>query len=138
MKVSKRAQQVPPSATMAVDARAKQLKAQGVDVIGFGAGEPDFDTPDYIKEAAIKALKAGRTKYTAISGIIELRTAIAAKLQNENGLKYAPEQIIVNMGAKHSVYEAMQAVLDPGDEVIMPAPYWVTYPETIKLAGAKA
>jgi aspartate aminotransferase len=121
-----------------VTARAKELKAQGVDVVGFGAGEPDFDTPDYIKEAAIKSLQAGQTKYTAAAGIPELRKAIAEKLQKENGLAYTPEQVIVNMGGKHSVYEAMQAVLDPGDEVILPRPYWVTYPETIKLAGAVA
>jgi len=136
MKVSKRAQDVPPSATLAVTARAQELKAQGVDVVGFGAGEPDFDTPDYIKDAAIKALKAGKTKYTAAAGIVELRTAIADKLKKENGLEYSPDQIIVNIGGKHSVYEAMQAVLDPGDEVILGTPYWVTYPETIKLAGA--
>jgi len=138
VKVSKRAQNVPASATIAVTSRAKQLKAQGVDVVGFGAGEPDFDTPDYIKQAAIEALKNGKTKYTPAAGIIELRTAIADKLKKENGLEYSPEQIIVNIGGKHSVYEAMQAVLDPGDEVILPAPYWVTYPETIKLAGATA
>jgi len=136
MKTSKRAQQVPPSATIAVTTRALELKAQGIDVIGFGAGAPDFDTPDYIKAAAVDALKAGKTKYTAAAGIIELRTAIAAKLQKENGLKYTPDQIIVNIGGKHSVYEAMQAVLDPGDEVILPTPYWVTYPEAIKLADA--
>jgi aspartate aminotransferase len=138
MKISRRAQAVPPSATIAVTSRAIQLKAQGVDVISFGAGEPDFDTPDYIKDAAIKALKAGKTKYTAAAGIVELRTAIAAKLNRENGLEYTAEQVIVNLGGKHSVYEAMQAVLDPGDEVILPTPYWVTYPETIKLAGATA
>ena len=138
MKVSKRAQEVPPSATIAVTTRALELKAQGVDVVGFGAGAPDFDTPDYIKEAAIKALKAGKTKYTAAAGIIELRKAIAEKLKKENGLEYTPQQVIVNMGGKHSLYEAMQAVLDPGDEVILPAPYWVTYIETIKLAGAVA
>jgi aspartate aminotransferase len=136
MKISRRASDVPPSATLAVTARAKELKAKGVDVVDFGAGEPDFDTPDYIKEAAIKALKAGKTKYTAESGIVELRTAIAAKLKKENGLDYTPDQVIVNIGGKHSVYEAMQAVLDPGDEVLLPVPYWVTYPETIKLAGA--
>ncbi|MHC4640299.1 MAG: pyridoxal phosphate-dependent aminotransferase [Planctomycetota bacterium] len=136
MKTSKRAQEVPPSATIAVTTRALELKAQGVDVVGFGAGAPDFDTPEYIKEAAIASLKAGQTKYTAAAGIIELRKAIADKLEKENGLKYAPEQIIVNIGGKHSVYEAMQAVLDPGDEVILPTPYWVTYPEAIKLAGA--
>ena len=138
MKISKRAQDVPPSATIAVTALAKQMKAQGVDVVGFGAGEPDFDTPDFIKEQAIKALKEGKTKYTPASGIIELRTAIAQKLERENGLKYTPEQVIVNIGGKHSVYEAMQTVLDTGDEVILPTPYWVTYPETIKLAGAFA
>ena len=136
MKVSKRAQAIPPSATLAVTSLAKELKAKGVDVVGFGAGEPDFDTPDFIKEAAVKALKGGKTKYTTESGIIELRTAIAAKLKKENGLDYAPEQIIVNIGGKHSVYEAMQATLDPDDEVILPVPYWVTYPEAIKLAGA--
>ena len=138
MKISKRAQTVAASATIAVTARAKQLKAQGVDVVGFGAGEPDFDTPDYIKDAAISAIRAGKTKYTAAAGIIELRTAIAEKLRRENGLNYTPEQVIVNIGAKHSVYEAMQAVLDPSDEVILTAPYWVTYTETIKLAGATA
>ena len=136
MKISKRAQEVPASATIAVTSRAQELTAQGVDVVGFGAGAPDFDTPDYIKEAAIKWLKAGKTKYTAAAGIIELRTAIAEKLKIENGLEYSPQQVIVNIGGKHSVYEAMQAVLDPGDEVIMPTPYWVTYPEAIKLAGA--
>ncbi|MBA7653092.1 Aspartate/prephenate aminotransferase [subsurface metagenome] len=136
MKISKRAQQVPPSATIAVTSRAQELKAQGVDVIGFGAGAPDFDTPEYIKDAAVEALKAGKTKYTAAAGIVELRTAIAAKLKKENGLEYTPDQIVVNIGGKHSVYEAMQAVLDPGDEVILPTPYWVTYPEAIKLAGA--
>jgi aspartate aminotransferase len=138
MKISKRAQDVPASATIAVTARAQELKAQGVDVVGFGAGAPDFDTPDYIKEAAIEALKGGKTKYTPAAGINELRKAIARKLKKENGLDYAAEQVVVTIGGKHSVYEAMQAVLDPGDEVILPAPYWVTYPETIKLAGATA
>ncbi|MBM4025199.1 MAG: pyridoxal phosphate-dependent aminotransferase [Planctomycetes bacterium] len=136
MKVSQRAKAVAPSATLAVTNRAKELKDQGIDVVGFGAGEPDFDTPDYIKEAAIKALKEGKTKYTPASGIPELRAAIAKKLETENGLKYKPEQIVVNIGGKHSVYEAMQAVLDPGDEVLLPAPYWVTYPEAAGLAGA--
>jgi aspartate aminotransferase len=138
MKVSKRAREVPASATIAVTSRAQELKAHGVDVVGFGAGAPDFDTPDYIKEAAVKSLNAGQTKYTAAAGIVELRAAIAEKLRQDNSLEYAPEQVIVNIGGKHSVYEAMQAVLDPGDEVILPTPYWVTYPETIKLAGAAA
>lgn len=136
MRISKRAQAVPSSATIAVTTRAKELKAQGVDIVSFGAGEPDFDTPDYIKDAAITALKAGKTKYTAAAGAVELRTAIADKLQRENGLKYTPDQVIVNIGGKHAVYESMQAVLDPGDEVILPVPYWVTYPEAIKLADA--
>jgi len=138
MKVSHRAQSVPPSATMAVTTKAKELQSQGVDVVSFGAGEPDFDTPDYIKDAAITALKGGKTKYTATPGMPELRKAISQKLLKDNGLKYTPEQIIVNIGAKHSVYESMQAVLDEGDEVILPTPYWVTYPETIKLAGGVA
>jgi len=136
MKVSQRAKAVAPSATLAVTNRAKELKAQGIDVVGFGAGEPDFDTPEYIKEAAIKALKEGKTKYTPASGIPELKATIAKKLQAENGLQYTPEQIVVNIGGKHSVYEAMQAVLDPGDELLLPAPYWVTYPEAAGLAGA--
>ncbi|HNS18987.1 MAG TPA: pyridoxal phosphate-dependent aminotransferase [Sedimentisphaerales bacterium] len=136
MKVSQRAKAVAPSATLAVTNRAKELKAQGIDVVGFGAGEPDFDTPDYIKEAAIKALKEGKTKYTPAKGIPELREAIAAKLKKDNGLTYTADQIVVNIGGKHSVYEAMQAVLDPGDELLLPAPYWVTYPEAAALAGA--
>ncbi|HON91559.1 MAG TPA: pyridoxal phosphate-dependent aminotransferase [Sedimentisphaerales bacterium] len=136
MKISQRAKAVAPSATLAVTNRANELKAQGIDIVGFGAGEPDFDTPDYIKEAAIKAMKEGKTKYTPASGIPELRKAIAHKLQTENGLNYTHEQIVVNIGGKHSVYEAMQAVLDPGDEVLLPAPYWVTYPEAAGLAGA--
>ncbi len=136
MKVSQRAKAVAPSATLAVTNRAKEMKAQGIDVVGFGAGEPDFDTPEYIKEAAIKALKEGKTKYTPASGIPELKAVIAKKLQTDNGLKYTPEQIVVNIGGKHSVYEAMQAVLDPGDELLLPAPYWVTYPEAAGLAGA--
>ncbi|MFA5784524.1 MAG: aminotransferase class I/II-fold pyridoxal phosphate-dependent enzyme, partial [Phycisphaerae bacterium] len=97
-----------------------------------------FDTPDYVKQAAIEAIKAGKTKYTATPGIPALRKAISNKLKKENGLDYSPEQVIVNLGAKHTVYEAMQAVLDEGDEVILPCPYWVTYPETVKLAGATA
>ena len=136
MKVSQRAQAVAPSATLAVTSRAKEMKAQGIDVVGFGAGEPDFDTPEYIKEAAIKAMREGKTKYTPAKGIPELRETIAAKLAKDNGLKYTADQIVVNIGGKHAVYEAMQAVLDPGDEVLLPAPYWVTYPEAAALAGA--
>jgi len=138
MKISQRAQSVPPSATIAVTSRAKAMKAEGIDVLGFAAGEPDFDTPDFIKDAAIEALKKGQTKYTPAAGTPDLRKAIAEKLKRENNLTYSFEQIVVNLGAKHSVYEAMQATLDPSDEVLLPAPYWVTYPEAIKLAGAKA
>ncbi len=134
-RISKRALAVPGSATMAVDSRAKELKAQGKDVISFGAGEPDFDTPQYIKDAAIKALNAGKTGYTATPGIPELREAIANKLKTDNSLNYAAKNVIVNIGAKHSVYETMQAIINDGDEVIVPAPYWVTYPEAVKLAG---
>jgi aspartate aminotransferase len=123
---------------MAVTTKAKEMMAQGIDVLSFAAGEPDFDTPDYVKQAAIEAIKAGKTKYTATPGIPALRKAISNKLKKENGLDYSPEQVIVNLGAKHTVYEAMQAVLDEGDEVILPCPYWVTYPETVKLAGATA
>jgi aspartate aminotransferase len=134
MKISKRAQSVPVSMTIAVTARAKELRVQGVDVVEFGAGEPDFDTPDYIKNAAIEAIKSGKTKYTAASGIPELRQAIADKFKRDNNLDYTADQVIVNVGGKHSVYEVMQAVLDPGDEVVLPTPYWVTYPECVKLA----
>lgn len=136
MKISQRAQSVPASMTIAVTAKAKELKAQGVDVVGFGAGEPDFDTPDYIKKAAIDAINAGKTKYTAAPGIPELKQALAEKFKRDNGLAYTPDQIIINIGGKHSVYEAMQAILNPGDEVLMPTPYWVTYPEAVKLSGA--
>jgi aspartate aminotransferase len=120
---------------MAVATRAKELIAKGVDVVSFAAGEPDFDTPDIIKDAAIKAVKDGKTKYTATPGIPELRKAVCKKLKQDNNLEYSIDQVIVNMGAKHSIYTSLQAVIDPGDEVIIPAPYWVTYPEAIKLAG---
>jgi aspartate aminotransferase len=135
MKISKRAASVPPSATMAVTSRAKELKAEGVDVVSFGAGEPDFDTPKFIKKAAMAALENGKTKYTATPGVLPLREAIAEKFKNDNGLEYSASEIIVNIGAKHSVYESLQAIVDDGDEVILPRPYWVTYPEAIKLAG---
>lgn len=125
-----------PSLTLAVDAKAKKMKAEGVDVCGFGAGEPDFDTPQHIKDAAASALAAGFTKYTPSSGLPELRAAIAEKLKNENGLDYKPSQIIVNCGAKHSCYNVILATCGPGDEVIIPAPYWLSYPEMVKLADA--
>ena len=137
MQLSQRLEVIAESITLAVTARAKQLRRQGVDVVSFGAGEPDFDTPAAIKQAAITALHAGKTKYEPTAGTPEARQAIAAKLARHNRLDYPPEQIIVSVGGKHSLYVAMMAVLNPGDEVILPAPYWVSYPEMIKLAGAK-
>ena len=126
-----------PSLTLAIDARAKQMKAEGLDVVGFGAGEPDFDTPQHIKDAAKKALDEGFTKYTPSSGIPELRQAIADKFRRENGLTYKPSQIIVSCGGKHSCFNTVLATCGPGDEVIIPAPYWLSYPEMVKLAGAR-
>lgn len=136
MKISVRAQNTAPSPTLAITAKAKSLQAQGKDVVGFGAGEPDFDTPDHIKQAAIDALNKGYTKYTPSGGDTDLKEAVIGKLLRENGLTYKPNQVIVSCGAKHSLYNLMQAMLDPGDEVIIPAPYWVSYPEQVKLAQA--
>ncbi len=135
MKISKTAQSVSDSVTMAVTARAKQLKAEGVDVVSFGAGEPDFDTPEFIKNAAKTALDQGATKYSPAAGILDLRKEISRKLKEENDLNYKPNQIVVTVGAKHAVYEAIHAVVDPGDEVLIPTPYWVSYPEMVKLVG---
>jgi aspartate aminotransferase len=136
IKLSARVQAVKPSATLAITARAKELKAAGKDVIGLGAGEPDFDTPDHIKQAAIDAINAGFTKYTAVDGTPELKRAIIAKFQRDNSLDYAPEQILVSCGGKQSFFNLAQAVLDPGDEVVIPAPYWVSYPDMVLLASA--
>jgi len=137
MKLSERSKLIKPSPTLAVTAKASALKAQGVDVVDFGAGEPDFDTPDHIKNAAKKALDQGFTKYTPATGTVELKKAIAAKFAKQNNLQYAPEQIIVSCGAKHSLYNLFQAVLDPGDEIVIIAPYWVSYPDMGLLAGAR-
>ncbi|HLV81795.1 MAG TPA: pyridoxal phosphate-dependent aminotransferase [Chthonomonadaceae bacterium] len=137
MSISQRARETAPSPTLTISAKAKALKAQGVDVIGFGAGEPDFDTPEHIKQAAIEAICCGFTKYTPTSGEADLKEAIAAKLTRDNALQYRPENIIVSCGAKHTLYNLMQALLDPGDEVLIPSPYWVTYPEQVRLAGGK-
>jgi aspartate aminotransferase len=134
--LAQRATTLTPSLTLSIDAKAKKLKAEGVDVCGFGAGEPDFDTPQYIKDAAAQALAAGFTKYTPSSGIPELRAAIAEKLKTENDLDYKPSQVIVNCGAKHSCYNVILATCQAGDEVIIPAPYWLSYPEMVKLADA--
>jgi aspartate aminotransferase len=137
MKLSKRAQMIKPSPTLAITAKAKAMSAQGIDVINFGAGEPDFDTPQHIKDAAIAALQQGFTKYTPVGGIDELKEAICAKLQRENKVLYQKEQILVSCGGKHSFYNLAQALIDDGDEVIIPAPYWVSYPPMVMLAGGK-
>ncbi|MER3434545.1 MAG: aspartate aminotransferase [Leptolyngbya sp. ERB_1_1] len=135
MKLATRVSQVTPSLTLAIDAKAKAMKREGIDVCSFSAGEPDFDTPDHIKQAATDALKQGKTRYGPAAGEPLLREAIARKLQRENHLTYQPENIIVTNGGKHSLYNLMMAMIDPGDEVIIPAPYWVSYPEMVKLAG---
>ncbi len=127
---------VKPSATIAVTNKARELKAAGRDVIGLGAGEPDFDTPDNIKDAAIRAIREGKTKYTAVDGIPELKAAIVAKFERENGLSYTPAEITVGTGGKQVLYNALMATLNPGDEVLIPAPYWVSYPDMVLLAGA--
>lgn len=134
-KLAARVQAVKPSATLAITARAAALRAEGQDVIGLGVGEPDFDTPDHIKAAAIRAIESGFTKYTAVDGTPELKRAVIAKFQRENGLDYAPNQILVSCGGKQSFFNLAQALLDPGDEVVIPAPYWVSYPDMVLLAG---
>ncbi|MDI3541077.1 MAG: aspartate aminotransferase [Thermosediminibacterales bacterium] len=134
MELSKRAQQISPSITLSITAKARELKDQGVDVISFGAGEPDFDTPKHIQDEGIRAIKEGFTRYTAASGINELKEAICTKLKKENDLEYDLGQIVISNGAKHSLYNAFLAIINPGDEVIIPVPYWVSYPELVKLA----
>ena len=128
---------VKPSPTIAVSNLAAELKAQGKDVIGLGAGEPDFDTPDNIKKAAMAAMDAGKTKYTAVDGIPELKAAICAKFKRDNGLDYTPAQVTVGTGGKQVLYNALMATLNPGDEVVIPAPYWVSYPDMVLLAGGE-
>jgi aspartate aminotransferase len=134
MKLATRLQTIKPSATLAQSARAKAMAAAGVDVVSLVAGEPDFETPEFIKDAAIAAIRGGFTKYTLTAGTPELRAAICEKLETENSLKYRPEQVVVSTGAKHSVYNLFQALLDPGDEVIIFAPYWVSYPDIVRMA----
>jgi aspartate aminotransferase len=126
---------IAPSATLAMSGRVIDLKAQGVDVIGLSAGEPDFDTPDFVKDAAIEAIRSGKTKYTAVDGIAPLKQAIIAKFKRDNGIDYGPKQITVNSGGKHTLFNALVATLDQGDEVIIPAPYWVSYPDIVQFAG---
>ena len=136
MKLSQRISSVQPSATIAITTRAKQMKASGLDVVSFGAGEPDFDTPDFIKQASIEALQAGDTKYTPRCAV-ELQKAIAAKLARENHLTVDPKQVVVTFGGKHALYTACQVLLEPGDKVLIPSPYWVSYPEMVRLAGGE-
>jgi len=138
VKLADRALNISPSPTLSIDAKAKEMKANGDNVVTFGAGEPDFDTPDHIKEAAIAAIRSGKTKYTAVTGTNELKEAICHRFKVDQGLDYQPNQIVVSSGAKHTLYNAMQVLVQAGDEVILPAPYWVSYLEQIKLTGATA
>ena len=137
MDLSSHSVQLTPSLTLAIDSKAKAMRAEGIDVCGFGAGEPDFDTPEHIKEAAIKALQEGFTKYTPSAGLPELRTAISEKFSKDNSIDYKPNQVIVSNGAKQSCFNAILACCEPGDEVIIPAPYWLSYPDMVKLVGAE-
>jgi len=132
--IAERLSRIKPSPTIAVSQKARELKAAGKDIIGLGAGEPDFDTPDNIKEAAIAAIRRGETKYTNVDGTPELKAAVSAKFKRDNGLDYAPEQITVGTGGKQVLYNALMATLNPGDEVIVPAPFWVSYPDMVLLA----
>ncbi len=135
--VSKKVSDICPSLTLEITAKAKKMKAEGISVIGFGAGEPDFNTPDYINDAAKKAIDIGFTKYTPASGTVELKKAICQKFLNDNGLVYEPSQIVVSSGAKSSLYHAIASIVNDGDQVILPSPYWLTYPELIKLCGGE-
>jgi len=137
-RISQRVELIKPSATIVVSTRAMQLKAEGRDIVSLGFGEPDFDTPQHIKDAAIEAIKAGKTKYTEVDGTRELKSAIIGKLRRDNDLEYQPAQILVSNGAKQSIYNLLTALLNPDDEVIVPAPYWVSYPDMVKLAGGES
>lgn len=138
MNVSKKMSMVKPSSTLAITAKAKKLKAEGLDIVGFGAGEPDFNTPSHISQAAIEAIQTGFTKYTPATGILELKEAICEKLQRDNGVTYNANQVVVSNGAKHSLTNALAAILNPEDEVIIPAPYWLSYPQMVHMAGGKS
>jgi aspartate aminotransferase len=135
--LSKRASSLKPSPTLTINAKEKALKAQGLDIVGFGVGEPDFDTPDHIKKAAIDAINEGFTKYTPAAGIDPLKDAIIEKFKRDNNLTYKRDEVIVSCGGKHSLYNLFQALFEKGDEVIIPIPYWVSYPPMVELAGAK-
>lgn len=132
--ISKKASEIKPSPTLAIDSKYKEMLASGEDAVGFGCGEPDFDTPQYIKDAAVTAMMAGQTKYTSAAGTMELRKAVSDKFLRENGIEYNPSQIVISNGAKHSLMNAFLAILNAGDEVLIPSPYWVSYPEMVKLA----
>lgn len=134
-KLSEKGLKISPSVTLEITAKAKAMKAEGIDVVSFGAGEPDFNTPENIIAEGIKSIKEGKTRYTPASGIIELKEAICNKLKRDNGLTYSPSNIIISSGAKHSIYNSLMAITNPGDEIIISVPYWVSYPELIKLAG---
>ena len=138
LKINRRIKDLVGSSTLAITARAKELQAQGRDVVNFGAGEPDFDTPDSIKAAGIRAIEKGFTKYTPSTGTLELREAIALKFQKDNHLTYKPSQIAVSCGAKHSIFNIIQVLADGGEEVLIPAPYWVSYPEMVRICGAES
>ena len=136
MKLAERMAQIKPSPTLTINTKAKALRAKGVDVISFGVGEPDFDTPEHICQAAAEAISEGFTRYTPVGGIKELKDAVMAEFQNGYGLSYERDQIVVSCGAKHSLYNLAQVLFDPGDEILIPAPYWVSYPDIVRLAGA--
>ncbi len=136
MRLAERIQAIRPSATLAISAKAKEMRSQGIDVIGFGAGEPDFDTPQHIKDAAVRAVMEGYTKYTPVGGLDELKTAVCHRLQADQGLSYEPSQVIICCGAKQALFNAALALFQPGDEVLVPSPYWVSYPDILALAGA--
>ena len=135
MELSKRALEIKPSSTLEISAKAAQMKTEGIDVVTFGVGEPDFDTPKHICDAAIEAIKNGETRYTPASGTLELKQAVCKKLKNDNDIDYKPEQIIISNGAKHSLMNVFMAILNEGDEVMIPAPYWLSYSEMVKIAG---
>ncbi|HHV46713.1 MAG TPA: pyridoxal phosphate-dependent aminotransferase [Tissierellia bacterium] len=135
MSLSEKGLNISPSVTLEITAKAKSMKAQGIDVISFGAGEPDFNTPENIRKEGIRAIESGLTKYTPASGIIELKEAVCRKFKEDNNIEYKPENIVISSGAKHSIYNALMAIINPGDEVIIGVPYWVSYPELVKLAG---
>src|SRR3989339_593280 len=136
--INEKVASITPSVTLGIDNKAKEMMAKGAKIYSFAAGEPDFDTPDHIKKAAIVALQEGQTKYTPVAGLLSLRKAIALKLEKENGLNYTPDQVVVSNGAKHTLFNIFMAICRPGDEIIIPAPYWLSYPEMVNVAGGKS